>query len=251
MELGLKDKVAVVSGTGSQVGFGRGVALYLAEEGCHIVSVDLDLAGAQKTADDVAALGRKALAAKVDITQRPEIDAAVKQTLEEFGRIDILCNTAGGSIGVVPFVESTPEQWDAEINTNLKGTMHFMHAVLPYMIQQRYGKIVNFSTHCAHHAEGLFGVSPYIAAKAGLAQMSKSLQHELGDTGININVIAPGPGNTQFHKNSPGMAEDVAKMAAAGKTVLPADIAYAVGFLVSDVSRLVRGQVIEVAPYFG
>jgi 2-hydroxycyclohexanecarboxyl-CoA dehydrogenase len=250
MELGLQGKTALVTGTGSQVGFGRGVALFLAQEGCDIASADLNFEGATKTASDVAALGRKSIAVKVDITNRADIDQAVAQTLAEFGKIDILVNTAGASIGVFPFVESTPDQWDSEIDLNLKGTMGMMHAVLPQMIKQKYGRIVNFSTHCANHAAGLFGVSPYIAAKAGLSQMSKSLQHELGDIDININIVAPGPGDTNFHR-APSMAEDVARRAAQGKTVLPSDIAHTVAFLVSDVARLVRGQVVEVCPYLG
>lgn len=249
MELGLKDKIAIVTGTASEVGFGRGVALYLAKEGCHIMSVDKDFEGAQRTADEVAALGRRALAAKVDIRNMEEIQAAVDLAIAEFGRIDILCNTAGASAGAVPFVESKKEQWDFDIDLNLKGTMAFMRAVLPHMIKQQYGKIVNFSSHCAHTDQGLFGVGPYIAAKAGLSQMSKSLQNELGDQGININIIAPGPGNTNFHKTSPAMAEDVVRLAAMGKTVTPEDIAHAVAFLVSDVSRLIRGQVIVISPY--
>lgn len=254
MDLGLKDRIALVTGTGSQVGFGREIALYLAQEGCHVVSLDLDLEGAQKTAADVAKTGRKAIAVKANVLKRAEIDAAVERAIEEFGRIDILCNTVGLCSGAVPFTESTPEQWDVDIDTNLKGTMGFMHAVLPYMIQQHYGKIVNFSTHCAHQAAGIFGVSPYIAAKAGLSQLSRSLQNELGDQGININVVAPGPGNTNFYKVSPEMAamgRDTEIWARAGKTVLPSDIAYTVAFLVSDLSRLVRGQVIEVMPYIG
>jgi len=249
MDLGLKDKIALVTGTASEVGFGRGVALYLAQEGCHIMSVDKDLEGAQKTANEVRALGRRALAARVDIRNMAEVQEAVDLAIKEFGRIDILCNTAGASSGAVPFVESSTEQWDFDIDLNLKGTMTVMRAVLPYMIKQQYGKIVNFSSHCAHTDEGLFGVSPYIAAKAGLSQMTKSLQNELGDQGINLNVIAPGPGNTNFHKTSPAMAEDVVRLAALGKTVTPLDIAHAVAFLVSDVSRLIRGQVIVVTPY--
>ncbi|MHB8104321.1 MAG: SDR family NAD(P)-dependent oxidoreductase, partial [Dehalococcoidales bacterium] len=155
MDLKLKDKVAIITGTGSQIGFGKGIALMLAKEGCHIVSVDMDLKGAKQTADDVKALGRKALAFKTDITNRKEIDTVVKKALVEFGKIDILVNCAGRASGLRPFVTMTEEQWDIDIDTNLKGTMKFTQAVLPHMLEKKYGKIVNFSTHAAHQPTGL------------------------------------------------------------------------------------------------
>ena len=250
MDLKLQDKVAVVTGTGSQIGFGRGIALTLAKEGCHIVSVDVDLDGAKKTAADVQSIGRKAPAFKVDITKRVEIDSVVKKVLAEFGGIDILVNCAGRASGIRPFVNSTAEQWDIDININLRGTMNFTQAVLPHMLERQYGKIVNFSTHAAHQPTGLAGAASYIAAKSGTVMFSKTLAGEVGASGININIIAPGPGATNFHRVSggdPRMAGLVDTLAKAGKTTTPEDIAYAVAFLVSDVSSKLSGQVLEVS----
>jgi len=250
MDLKLKDKVAIVTGTGSQIGFGRGIALKLAEEGCHIISVDMDLEGTRKTAKDVQALGRKATAYKVDITKRPEIDAVVKKVLTEFGKIDILVNCAGRASGIRPFIESTEDQWDIDININLRGTMNFTQAVLPHMLERGYGKIVNFSTHAAHQPTGLAGAATYIAAKSGTVMFSKTLAGEVGASGININIIAPGPGATNFHRVSggdPRMAGLVDALAKAGKTTTPEDIANAVAFLVSDVSSKLSGQILEVS----
>jgi NAD(P)-dependent dehydrogenase (short-subunit alcohol dehydrogenase family) len=254
MELKLKDKVAIVTGTGSQIGFGKGIATYLAKEGCDVISVDVDLDGAQKTAEAVKAFGRKSIAIKVDITKKPEVDGAVKKALEQFGRIDILVNCAGRASGLQPFVTSTPEQWNLDIDINLKGTMTFTHAVLPHMLQRKYGKIVNFSTHAANQPTGLAGAGPYIAAKAGVVMFSKTVSGEVGPEGININVIAPGPGNTNFHKVSgagPEMVGLVENLARVGKSVTPDDIAHTVAFLVSDVSSKVSGQVIEVSAPLG
>jgi len=253
VDLRLTNKIALVTGTGSQIGFGRGIALFLGQEGCDIISVDMDLDGATKTAADVATLGRKAIALKVDITRKAEIDEAVKKALSEFGRIDILVNCAGRATGVQPFTTTTPDQWDIEIDTNLKGTMRFTHAVLPHMLERKYGKIVNFSTHAANQPTGLAGAGPYIAAKAGVVMLSKTLSGEYGPEGININIIAPGPGATNFHRVSgaPEMAGFVDRLAEMGKAVLPEDIAYAVGFLVSDVSNKVSGQIIEVSAPLG
>lgn len=250
MELKLKDKVAVVTGTGSQVGFGRGVAEMLAKEGCDVVSIDVDLEGAAKTAEVVKKQGRRSLALKVDITKPAEPEAAVKKILGEFKKIDILVNCAGRASGLRPFVESTPDQWNIDIDINLRGTMNFTHAVLPHMLERGYGKIVNFSTHAAHQPTGLAGAATYVAAKAGTVMFSKTLAGEVGYKGININVIAPGPGNTNFHKVSggdPAMGKIVESLAKAGKTTTPEDIAHAVCFLVSDVSAKLSGQILEVS----
>jgi NAD(P)-dependent dehydrogenase (short-subunit alcohol dehydrogenase family) len=254
MELKLKGKTAIVTGTGSQVGFGRGIALMLAQEGCDVACLDIDLEGARKTEAEVKKYGHKTLALKVDITKRAEIDAAVKKALQEFGRIDALVNCAGASSGLRPFEQSTEAQWDFDINTNLKGTMNFTHAVLPHMLERGYGKIVNFSTHAAHQPTGLAGAASYIAAKAGTVMFSKTLAGEVGHKGININIIAPGPGNTNFHKvsgNDPHMAGVVDNLAKAGKTTTPEDIANAVAFLVSDASAKLSGQIFEVSAPMG
>ena len=253
MDLKLANKIALVTGTGSQVGFGRGIAIFLAQEGCDVISVDMDLEGAKKTAADVTALGRKSLALKVDITRTEEVNEAVKKAMAEFGKIDILVNCAGRATGIMPFISTTPEQWDIDIDTNLKGTMRFTHAVLPHMLKRKYGKIVNFSTHAADQPTGLAGTGPYCAAKAGVTLLSKTLSGEVGPEGININVIAPGPGATNFHRGSaaPEMAGFVDHLAEIGKAVLPEDIAWAVGFLVSDVSKKVSGQIIEVSAPLG
>jgi 3-oxoacyl-[acyl-carrier protein] reductase len=250
MDLKLKDKVALITGTGSQIGFGKRIALTLAQEGCDIISVDLDLEGAEKTADEVKVLRRKALAIKADTTIRSEVDAAVKKALTEFGKIDILVNCAGRASGVRPFVTTTEEQWDLDININLKGTMNFTQAVLPHMLERKYGKIVNFSTHAAHQPTGLPGTAPYIAAKAGTVMFSKTLAGEVGASGININIIAPGPGATNFHRVSGApsqMIELVESMAKAGKATTPEDIANTVAFLVSDLANKLSGQILEVS----
>lgn len=249
MDLKLTDKVALITGTGSQIGFGKSIALTLAREWCHIISVDIDLEGAEKTAAEVRALGRKAMAIKTDITKKAEVDHAVKEALAEFGKIDILVNNAGRASGVRPFVSTTEAQWAIDIDVNLKGTLYFTHAVLPHMLERNYGKIVNFSTHAAHQPTGLAGAGPYIAAKAGVVMLSKTLAGEVGPSGININIIAPGPGATNFHRASGApsqMTELVESMAKKGLTVTPEDIANTVAFLASDVSRKLSGQVIEV-----
>jgi len=251
MDLNLGGKTALVTGTGSQVGFGRGIALKLAEEGCDVVCADIDIAGAEKTAEAVRASGRKAHAVQMDITDRAVVDEAVAAALREFGHIDILVNCAGRASGIRPFTESTQDMWDLDININLRGTMNVTQALLPHMLERGCGKIVNFSTHAAHQPTGLAGSAVYVAAKSGTVMFSKTLAGEVGYRGININIIAPGPGNTNFHRVSSSgdtsMMELVEDLAKAGKTTTPEDIANTVAFLVSDVSNKLSGQVLEVS----
>lgn len=249
MDLGLKDKVALVTGAGSQVGFGKGIVTALANEGCDIIVCDIDIEGAEKTASDVKAMGRKAIALKVDITSRDEVKAAVDAAIKEMGRIDILVNNAGVGTKPVPFVESTEKDWDISININLRGTLYVTQAVLPFMIEQKSGKIVSMSSTVALSPMATAGV--YGAAKAGVIIFTATLAKELEDVGINVNCIAPGLGNTNFHVASefPQEFADhfLKEMVEAGKTTTPEDIGSTVAFLVSDVSRKINGQCIRVS----
>ena len=138
MDLGLKDKTALVTGTGSQIGYGKGIAVTLAGEGCNIISADIDLEGARQTARKVEALGCEALALKVDVANRGQVDAMVKAAIDRFGQIDILVNNAGSSSQLRPFVEMTKADWDLDINVNLVGQMNVAQAVLPHMISRQY-----------------------------------------------------------------------------------------------------------------
>ncbi|MFC2070764.1 SDR family NAD(P)-dependent oxidoreductase [Chloroflexota bacterium] len=249
MELGLKDKVALVTGAGSQKGFGKGMVMALAREGCNIVVCDMDIEGAEKTAVDARALGRKAIALKMDVTKSAEVKEAVDAALKEFGRIDILMNNAGVGTQPKPFVASTEEEWDTNININLRGTMNVTKAVLPQMIERKSGKIVSMSS-----TAGLAGMSTggvYGAAKAGIVILTSALSKELEESNINVNCIAPGLGATNFHVASNFPQEYIDKMLpemlAAGKTTTPEEIGNTAAFLSSDVSRRINGQCIRVS----
>jgi len=249
MDLGLKDKVAIVTGAGSQIGFGKGIVMALAREGCDVVACDIDLEGAEKTAADVKAAGRKALAFKVDVTNSAQIKDMVKAVLEQFGKIDILVNNAGVGTQPKPFVESTEEEWDTNININLRGVLNCTKAVLPHMISQKSGKIVSMSS-----TAGLSGMSTggvYGAAKGGIVIFTQALAQEVADSGINVNCMAPGMGATNFHRASnfpPEFIEGMVKeMAAAGRTTTPEEIGNTAAFLVSDVSKRITGQCVRVS----
>ncbi len=249
MDLGLKDKVAIVTGAGSQRGFGRGIALALVGEGCDVVVSDRDLSGAELTAAAVRERGGEALALEVDVTDRGQVGRMIELTLDRFGKIDILVNNAGVGTPPKPFVESTEAEWDQGINVNLRGTMYCTKAVLPHMLARRQGKIINVAS-----VAGVLSVpkgSVYGAAKAGIINLSGAIALEVADAGINVNCIAPGLGNTNFLASAGGFSDEYIAHAeewdAAGKTITPEDIGNLVAFLVSDVSRHIVGQCIRIS----
>lgn len=242
MDLGLKDKVALVTGAGSQIGFGKAIALTLAREGCDVIVNDINIEGAEQTAAEVKALGRKAMAIKADIRNKDEVDNMVKTALEEFGKIDILVNNAGAPGAWPPTSE---EAWDVSVNINFKGTWYVTNAVIPHMRERKSGKIVNFSSSIAR--SGIGGL--YAAAKEAVIGLTKSWSRELGPLGINVNGVAPGMGDTGFQiaaKATPEQKQRFISTVPMRRLTMPQDIANTVAFLVSDVSSDITGQTIQV-----
>jgi 3-oxoacyl-[acyl-carrier protein] reductase len=246
MDLGLKDKVALVTGAGSQAGFGKGTALVLAREGCDVIINDLDLAGAEQTAAEVKALGREAMAVKADVTSRAEVNNMVRTALARFSRIDILVNNAGGMRAPLAFMEMTENDWAKALDLNFKAMMNCTQAVLPQMISRRRGKIVSIASDGG--LKGVANGTVYCAAKAAVINFTQSLAKEVIDSGINVNCIAPGLGNTNFFKEFPAEVVGIArKMAAEKKSTTPEDIGNTVAFLASDISVHIIGQCILVS----
>jgi NAD(P)-dependent dehydrogenase (short-subunit alcohol dehydrogenase family) len=246
MELGLKGKVALVTGAGSQIGFGKAIALQLARDGCDIVVNDIDLDGAKKTAAAVAKLGRRSVAIKADVTSGAAWDDMVKQVIEKFGRIDILVNNAGGCSQFKPFMEMTDKDWDFDIAINLRSTRNGMKAVLPHMIKQKSGKIVSITSGAGING-GMF-TSGYAAAKAGVIALTMSVAKEAGPEGINVNCVSPGPANTGFAKNAPpGLLDNFPKTLPLRRLTTVEDVASAVTFLVSEAASDITGQVLVVS----
>jgi len=250
MDLGLSGKVALVTGAGSQIGFGKAIAVTLATEGCDIIVNDIDLEGAEKTAAEVKALGRKAVAIKADIANSNEVNEMVNTALAEFGRIDILVNNAGVGKGGGPLPETKEADWDILINVNLKGPMNCSKAVLPKMISRRSGKIVNIASGVGK--SGMPNNSVYAATKAGVIGFTKSLAAEVAPFGINVNCVAPGLSATNFIRGpdgsvrDPDMLERVRATIPLGRTTEPQDVANMVAYLVSDVASDIVGQPFSV-----
>lgn len=249
MDYGFKGKIALVTGTASQTGMGNAICLTLAKEGCDIISADIDLDGAQKTADAIKILGRKAIAVKVNITKGSEVDEMVNTALKKFGKIDILVNTAGlSAMSGVPFLDSKQEAWEKDLAVNLYGTMNCAKAVIPGMVERKYGKIINFSSIVAKIGVDL---TSYAAAKAAVSAFTRGLAVQYGPSGINVNAIAPGMVKTSFfakweEKPLDQLFAAVASTAPLRRNQTVDDIANAVAFLASDVSRNITGQVLHV-----
>ncbi len=248
MDLGFKGKVALVTGAGSQIGFGKAIALLLAKEGCDAVAVnDINLDDAKLTTEDVKALGCKSVALKADVTNKDEVQEMVKKVIGEYGKIDILLNVAGAILGGGPLEEQQEELWDKEVGLNLYGAMLVSQAVLPYMKKQNYGVIVNIgsgSTHMYSH-----GVSTYAMAKAAVDIFTKQLATVEVKSGIRVNCVAPGPSPTNFIKapDKQAVMDMLAKQIPMGKGTTPADIANAAIFFASDISGDITGQVLHVS----
>ena len=248
MDLGFKGKVALLTGAGSQIGFGKAIALLLAKEGCDAIAVtDINLDDVKLTAEAVKALGCKSIALKADVTNKDEVQGMVKQVVDEYGRIDILVNVAGAILGHGPLEEQQQDLWNREVGLNLYGTIITSQAVLPYMKNQNSGVIVNIgsgSTHMYSH-----GVSTYAMAKGAVDIFTKQMAIMEAKNGIRVNCVAPGPSPTNFIKapDKQAVIDMLAKQIPMGRGATPDDIANATLFFASDISGYVTGQVLHVS----
>ncbi len=238
----LTGKVAWV--TGAAQGIGRSVALLLAQNGADIVVSDVNLEKAEETVRDIQALGRKALAFKVNVVNLEEVERMTQSVLEQFKQIDILVNNAGITRDRL-FLRMTEEDWDAVINVNLKGTFNCTKAVVRHMSRQRSGKIVNIASVSGEM--GNPGQANYSASKAGVIGFTKTIAREFAQRGINVNAIAPGYIQTPMTDAIPEKAkEELKRLIPMERLGRPEDVAEAVLFLVSDSSSYITGQVLNV-----
>ena len=248
MDLGFKGKAALITGAGSQIGFGKGIALYMAKEGCDLALSDIDVEGLEKTAAEVRSSGNKVIAVKADNTKINEVEAMVAKVIAEFGKIDILVNNAGAGTRLKNFIDMTREEWEKPININLFGTLNVTKAVVPHMIKRRYGRIVNITG-----GQGAATISMYGASKAGISSWTKSISSELLDYGIVVNGIHPGLGNTGLNtsgRGGPALTPKQAKAASehfgTKRFCTGEDVGAMVAFLASDVCSYMVGEIINM-----
>lgn len=238
----LEGKVALI--TGASRGIGKGIALKFASEGADIAFTDLfDDENMANTVKEIEALGVRAkgyASNAADFAQTEEVVAKVK---EDFGHIDVLVNNAGITKDGL-MLKMSEAQWDAVIAVNLKSAFNYIHAIVPIMMRQRQGSIINMASVVGVH--GNAGQANYAASKAGLIALAKSIAQEVGSRGIRANAIAPGFIETAM---TAALSDEVRKewaqkipLRRAGQVE---DIANVATFLASDMSSYVSGQVIE------
>ena len=232
-------KIALV--TGGSRGIGKACALELARAGYDVV---INYAGneeaANKTVEEIKALGVEAAAYKFDVSNAEQVNAGIAEIVEKFGRIDVLVNNAGITRDGL-FMRMSEENWNAVINTNLSSAFYVSQPVVKVMMKQRSGAIVNMASVVG--VSGNAGQANYSAAKAGLIGLTKTLAKELGSRGIRVNAVAPGFINTDMTKDlDTSKFLDFIPLKRLGEVE---DIAKTVKFLAAD-ADYITGQVIEV-----
>ena len=242
-------KTVVVTGGGG--GIGGATARRFAAEGAQVAVFDMNLDAAEKVAADIRATGGQATAFRCDITDRAAVDAAVAAVEAQLGPIAVLVNNAGWDI-FKPFTKTVPAEWDKLIAINLTGALHMLHAVLPGMVERKYGRIVNVASDAARG--GSSGEAVYSACKGGLVALSKTLAREHARQSITVNVVCPGPTDTALLAGVAEGARDPAKLIEAFRSAIPLgrlgqgdDLASAIAFFGSDDASFVTGQVLSVS----
>ena len=241
--MSFKDRVSIV--TGAAQGLGRAIAMELARRGSHIVVCDVNLEGVKGVAEEVKALGRKALALKVDVSRPSDVSEMVDRVVKDFGRIDILVNNAG-ICQVVTIEEMTEEDWDRVMAVNLKGVFLCSKAVMGIMKRQRSGRIVSMGS-ISGKVGGIATGANYSVSKAGVICFTKALAREMAPYGVTVNAVAPGVIETDMTLGiTRGDFSDYLRNIPLGTIGTAQDVAYAVAFLVSDEARYITGEILDV-----
>ena len=245
----LKDRVAIVTGGGR--GLGRAYSLKLAEEGAKVVVADLNIENANKVVREIEDADGEGLPKKVDVSSEIETQELAKAAIDKFGRIDILVNNAAymAECSYKPFSGYTVEEWERCFDVNVKGSWLCCKAVIPNMMENGKGKIINIASGTIFGGQPM--LLPYVASKGAVHIMTRSMARELGDFSINVNCISPGyvpetQGIQSIRGNPMGMNEIIVGMQSIPRQQHPEDLVGTVVFLASDGSDFITGQLIEV-----
>src|SRR3984885_8319750 len=242
MEL-IKDKVVIV--TGAAAGIGAGVAQLFAAEGAHVFLVDLDGTQVKKLAASLQSEGGSAFGFEADARNRAAMEKVVEDAITRFGRIDVLINNAG-VYPRQPFLEMTEEQWDSMHNINLKNDFHCTKLVIPHMVKQRAGAVVNISS--VTFFTGLENLTHYIASKGAIIGFTRALAREMGEHNVRLNCITPGAIETEGERKlmSKQKAGEVLAQQSLKRRITPLDLARVCLFLSTELSDAMTGQTLNV-----
>lgn len=238
------NRVALITGAGS--GIGKAIAQHFAQEGAKVVVADLSIQSAEESAAQICASGGEAIAVKVDVANQAEVNAMTQRALGTYGTIDILVNNAGISVGS-DILTIDEAKWDLNVNVVLKSVYLCSKAILPTMIANQKGVIINISS-----VNGLTGIGEeaYSAAKAAVINLTQNMAVRYGSHQVRVNVICPGtiqtPAWSERFAKDPNVFSNLAKSYPLGRVGQPADIARAVLFLASDDASWITGTTLTV-----
>ena len=225
------NRTAVV--TGASVGIGKATALEFAKQGANVCIMDVDAAGLEKVASDIRQLGARVSAYVCDVSDEAKVHATIQEMIAEYGRIDILVNNAGLWRCWKPFVETTSDEWKMRLNVNILGLMYCTHEVLPNMIENGYGRIINIGS-----VAGVYGnayMADYSMTKGAVIAFTKALAKEVAAQGITVNNVVPGSVRNEGAQEE----SDLCYMQRTGRLE---EYAYLICFLASDKAAYISGQ---------
>lgn len=242
----LKGKTAIVTGSGR--GIGEGIALVLSREGANVVVNSRKVSDCEAVARKIEALGGKAISVGGDVSKKEDVAALVAETIKQFGAVDILVNNAGIEATPALAMDIPEEQWDRVLGVNLKGVFLCCQAVIPQMMKQNKGRIINISS-TAGLRMSFFGGVEYTVSKHGLNGLCQHLAWELADSNITVNAVCPGGVQTPLMETSTTSEYremTIKRLVPLGRFTKMEEIGEAVSFLASDRAAMITGQMLAV-----
>lgn len=239
----LKGKVAIITGAAS--GIGMATSIKFGKNGATVIAADIDMCGVGKTIEKLKKAGFTGIAMKLDLSSLVEIRKFVDQVMDQFENVDILVNNAG-RFSTLPILEMTEKEWDGVMDVNLKGTFFLCKEILPKMIEQGYGKIVNLSSLAAKRGGITSGIN-YAASKAGILSVTKCMAKFAASYGVNVNAVIPAFCDTNMFRSLPQeKIENAINSIPLGRPARPEELADAILFLASDEASYITGEILDV-----